>query len=308
MNYKMSLMFISLALIFLFSTGLLASETKAIAILPFRVNNIDVDMDDDEASHAVARMVTNSLEKSWKIKTVKYSDVLRAMDNLNLKEFPEKKELQEELAKALNAQYIITGWIENIEIKEDDKNISDWWDGDRDINVKRQYAIAELRVNLIDASTLTVLDFLEGKGTENKFGVNVEDYDIGSSKFEETIVGIALKSAVSEMAEGIIEHIDKTAYQNDGRDSSEGLVAYVDGEEVVINTGSEKGVKEGDIFNIIKLININDPETGNVIKVKEEIIAEIHIFQVETKSATGKVQNLKASYSIQVKDRVRKKI
>ncbi len=227
---------------------------------------------------------------------------------VTIKEFPDKKELQEELAKKLNAQYIVTGWIENIEIKEDDKNISDWWDGDRDIKVKRQYAIAELRANLIDGSTLTVMDFLEGKGTENKFGVNVEDYDIGSSKFEETIVGIAIKSAVAELKEGIIEDTNKTSYQNDGRDSSEGLVAYVDGEEVVINTGSEKGVKEGDIFNIIKLINITDPETGNIIKVKEEIIAEIHIFQVETKSATGKVQNLKAGYSIQVKDRVRKKI
>ncbi|MEQ8189817.1 MAG: FlgT C-terminal domain-containing protein [Candidatus Eremiobacterota bacterium] len=306
MNYK--IITISLALIFLFSTGLFASETKkAIAVLPFRVNNIDVDMDDDEASHAVARMVADSLEKSG-ITTVKYNDVLKVMDNLKLKEFPEKKELQEELAKELNAQYIVTGWIENIEIKEDDKNISDWWDGDKDIKVKRQYAIAELRANLIDGSTLTVMDFLEGKGTENKFGVNVEDYDIGSSKFEETIVGIALKSAVAELAEGIIEHTDKTAYQNDGRDSSEGLVAYVDGEEVVINTGSEKGVKEGDIFNIIKLINITDPETGTIIKVKEEIVAEIHIFQVELKSATGKVQNLKVGYSIQVKDRVRKKI
>jgi len=306
MNNK--IIIISLALIFLFSTGLFASETKkGIAVLPFRVNNIDVDMDDDEASHAVARMVTDSLEKSG-IAIVKYNDVLRAMDNLKLKEFPDKKELQEELAKELNAQYIVTGWIENIEIKEDDKNISDWWDGDRDINVKRQYAIAELRANLIDGSTLTVMDFLEGKGTENKFGVNVEDYDIGSSKFEETIVGIALKSAVTELREGIIEDTNKTAYQNDGRDSYEGLVAYVDGEEVIINTGSEKGVKEGDIFNIIKLINITDPETGTIIKVKEEIIAEIHIFQVELKSATGKVQNLKAGYSIQVKDRVRKKI
>jgi hypothetical protein len=50
--------------------------------------------------------------------------------------------------------------------------------------VKRQYAIAELRANLIDGSTLTVMDFLEGKGTENKFGVNVEDYDIGSSNLK----------------------------------------------------------------------------------------------------------------------------
>ncbi|MEQ8220833.1 MAG: FlgT C-terminal domain-containing protein [Candidatus Eremiobacterota bacterium] len=306
MNYK--IIIISLALIFLFSTGLFASETKkGIAVLPFRVNNIDVDMDDDEASHAVARMVTDSLEKSG-IAVVKYNDVIRVMDNLKLKEFPDKKELQEELAKELNAQYIVTGWIENIEIKEDDKNISDWWDGDRDVKVKRQYAIAELRANLIDGSTLTVLEFLEGKGTENKFGVNVEDYDIGSSKFEETIVGIALKSAVTELREGIIEDTNKTSYQNDGRDSSEGLVAYVDGEEVIINTGSEKGVKEGDIFNIIKLINITDPETGTIIKVKEEIVAELHIFQVELKSATGKVQNLKSGYSIQVKDRVRKKI
>ena len=311
MNYKISiiLFFTFLFSIFLLSTGLLASETKkGIAVLPFRVNNIDVDMDDDEASHAVARMVTDSLSKTGQITTVEYKDVLRAMDKLDVKEFPDKKELQEELAKELNAQYIVIGWIENIEIKEDDKNINDWWDGDKDIKVKRQYAIAELRVNLIDSSTLTVLDFLEGRGTKNKFGVNVEDYDIGSSGFNETIVGIAIKSAVTELTEGIIGNIKKTAYSNNNKDLSEGLVAYADKEEVIINIGSDKEVKEGDIFNIIKLVDITDPVTGKVIKVKEDIIGEIYISEVEAESSTGKVQNLKAGYSVQVKDIVKKKL
>ncbi|HPZ08909.1 MAG TPA: FlgT C-terminal domain-containing protein [Candidatus Eremiobacteraeota bacterium] len=154
---------------------------------------------------------------------------------------------------------------------------------------------------------MTLQAFLEGRGTESKYGVKIENFDIGSSKFNDTIVGIALQSAVRDMTSGVLENTDKIFY-TPSTGLTEGVVAYIDKEEVIINIGSEAGVKSGDIFNIIKITDITDPLTGQVIKVKDDIVGEIHIFEVDAKSATGKILNLQAGYSVQVKDPVRKKM
>ena len=69
----------------------------------------------------------------------------------------------------------------------------------------------------------------------------------------------------------------------------EGLVSYIDNDEIIINIGSKEGVELGKTFDIIKLIEVPDPETGEIIKVLNKTIGELIVIQVEEKSSTGKL-------------------
>ncbi len=85
----------------------------------------------------------------------------------------------------------------------------------------------------------------------------------------------------------------------------EGLVAKVSEDEVIINVGSQKGVKINDIFSVRRITEtITDPQTGEVILETKEKIAEIKISEVYELAAIGKITLLGVGKEIEVGDLV----
>ncbi len=87
-----------------------------------------------------------------------------------------------------------------------------------------------------------------------------------------------------------------------------GIVADVSDGEITINLGSKKGVEAGDIFEVYRKIEeIKDPETGEIIMVKKEKIAEIEISEVVESASVAKIVLLAQDKEIQVLDEVVKR-
>lgn len=126
---------------------------------------------------------------------------------------------------------------------------------------------------------------LGGGGNWHGFGAGGVDF--GSSDFQNTIIGEAVKAAVDQMSKGVIDGNAKLAVRTI---KVEGVVAFVEMGKVVLNVGAKNGVKVGDQMNVERVSQeIKDPTTGKVIRRMSSQVGKIEISDVDDISAVGKV-------------------
>ena len=99
---------------------------------------------------------------------------------------------------------------------------------------------------------------LGGGGNWHGFGGG--NVDFGSSDFQQTIIGEAVNAAVKQMSAEVIADNTKFGARTV---SVDGLVAAVDGGQIVLNVGAKAGLKVGDQLNVERVTReIKDPATG----------------------------------------------
>ncbi len=159
-------------------------------------------------------------------------------------------------------------------------------------------AIVTVDARIVDIDTGEILAVADGKGESQRSSVSLlggggtwrgfgaGGVDFSSSDFEQTILGEAVKSAVEEMSGGIISSQDRLVARTV---AVEGLVAFAEGSEVVLNIGSGAGVKVGDRLSIERVTReITDPNTGQVIRRMTSTIATIEVTEVDASSAVAR--------------------
>jgi len=181
-----------------------------------------------------------------------------------------------------------------------------------------------LNARLVNVETSEIMAAVTGQGAKSQSNVRLSErwgdlsgFTFGSSRFQEHILGKATTKAVEDVAEAIEEktvgltpvvvtpEVTPTITPEVEPEVIEGLVAKISDDEVVVNVGSQKGVKINDIFNVERIIEqITDPETGKVILERKEKIAEIKIFEVYELAAIGKITLLGVGKEIEVGDLV----
>lgn len=82
-------------------------------------------------------------------------------------------------------------------------------------------------------------------------------------------------------------------------------MAYASDSRVILNIGSNDGVKVGMVFNVLHIIEeVRDPETDEIIDEISEVVAEIKVTEVKERSATCSIQKrLSSEFSIAVRDK-----
>ncbi|MGH9558165.1 MAG: FlgT C-terminal domain-containing protein, partial [Bryobacteraceae bacterium] len=84
----------------------------------------------------------------------------------------------------------------------------------------------------------------------------------------------------------------------------DGLVADVNGQQLILNVGSGAGVKVGDVLKVARAgREIKDPATGKVLRRVETALGQVTITQVDAGSSTG---TYNGSQAVKVGDRVGK--
>ncbi len=181
-----------------------------------------------------------------------------------------------------------------------------------------------LNARLVNVETSEIMASVTGQGAKSQSNVALSEnwgdlsgFAFGSSRFQEHILGKATTKAVEDVAEGIEEKtagltaapvtptVTPTVTPEVEAHVIEGLVAKVSEDEVIINVGSQEGVKVNDIFNVRRIIErITDPETGKIILERKEKIAEIKISEVYELAAIGKITLLGVGKEIEVGDLV----
>jgi len=137
-------------------------------------------------------------------------------------------------------------------------------------------AIVALDARIVDIDTGEILAVAEGKGESQRSSTSLLGgggnwhgwgggaVDFGSSDFQNTIIGEAVKAATEQMSAGVVAGKDKLVARTV---TVEGLVAAVDAGMIVLNVGGKSGLKVGDELTVERVSKeIKDPATGKVLR------------------------------------------
>jgi curli biogenesis system outer membrane secretion channel CsgG len=148
---------------------------------------------------------------------------------------------------------------------------------------------------LINVDTAEIMGVADGKGQSSRASTNLlggggnwggfggGSADFGSSNFQQTIIGEAVKKAVDDLSANLVSESPKITTRTI---TVEGVVASVDGSQIVLNVGSKAGIKVGDQFNVERVTKeIKDPTTGAVIRRLSSTVGVIKATDVDETSA-----------------------
>ncbi|MGA8151573.1 MAG: CsgG/HfaB family protein [Terriglobales bacterium] len=156
---------------------------------------------------------------------------------------------------------------------------------------KKSKAVVALDARIVDIDTAEILGVAEGKGESSREstsflggggnwnGFGAGGVDFGSSDFQNTIIGEAVKSAVTSMTAELVADKDKLVARTI---VVEGLVAAVDSGQIILNVGAKNGVKVGDQLTVERVTKeIKDPSTGKVIRRLASPVGVVKVTDVD---------------------------
>jgi len=148
---------------------------------------------------------------------------------------------------------------------------------------------------MIDTDTAEILGVAEGKGQSARASTNLlggggnwggfggGNADFGSSNFQNTIIGEAVKKAVDDLSTNLVSNAPKITGHTI---TVEGVVAAVEGNQIILNVGGKAGVKVGDQFNVERVTKeIKDPTTHEVIRRLASSVGVVKATDVDATSA-----------------------
>jgi curli biogenesis system outer membrane secretion channel CsgG len=162
---------------------------------------------------------------------------------------------------------------------------------------KKSKAIVAIDARIINIDTAEIMGVAEGKGESSRESTSLlgggsswhgwggGNVDFGSSDFQHTIIGEATTAATKQVSDGLIADNTKLVARTV---VVEGLVAAVDGGQIVLNVGGKAGLKVGDQLNVERVTKeIKDPSTGQVIRRLSTPVGIVKVTDVDDISSVA---------------------
>ncbi len=158
-------------------------------------------------------------------------------------------------------------------------------------NSKANVAIT---ARIINVDTAEIMGVADGKGQSSRASTNLlgggnwggfggGSADFGNSNFQQTIIGEAVKQATDQLSANLVAEAPKITTRTI---TVEGVVAAVEGNQVILNVGAKAGIKVGDQFNVERVTKeIKDPTTGAVIRRLATTVGVVKATDVDDASA-----------------------
>jgi curli biogenesis system outer membrane secretion channel CsgG len=166
-------------------------------------------------------------------------------------------------------------------------------------NQKESKAIVGLNARLVNIDTGEIMAVAEGKGESKRKstsltggggswgGFGAGGVNFGSSDFQNTIIGEAVKLATEKMSAEVVSSHSRVEVR---AVVVQGLIAAVAGGQIVLNVGSRAGVKVGDSLNVERVSQeIKDPATGKVIRRLATPVGVLKVVDVDADSAVASI-------------------
>jgi curli biogenesis system outer membrane secretion channel CsgG len=167
------------------------------------------------------------------------------------------------------------------------------------IGRKESSAIVGVDARIINVDTAEILAVATGKGESKRkstsllggagswHGFGAGGVDFSRRDFQETIIGEAVRAAVDQMGS---ELISSNTRIDTRKVVVEGLVAAVEGGQIILNVGGKAGLKVGDRLSIERVTReIKDPATNQVIRRIASEIGVVELTDVDDISSIAKV-------------------
>jgi curli biogenesis system outer membrane secretion channel CsgG len=162
---------------------------------------------------------------------------------------------------------------------------------------KKSKAVVVVDARLVNIDTAEIMGVADGKGESSRestsllgggsnwHGFGGGAVDFGSSDFQQTILGEAVNSAVTQMSTELVADAPKLVARTI---SATGVVAAVDGGQIVLNIGTKAGLKVGDQLTVKRITKeIKDPTTGKTLRKMTSDVGVIRLTDVDDVSAVG---------------------
>jgi curli biogenesis system outer membrane secretion channel CsgG len=204
------------------------------------------------------------------------------------------------LGKLAGVDVIIIGAITQFGNETQNKNVGGGgggWHGFGVGGIGHSNSKANVAINarIVNVDTGEIVAVAEGFGESSRSSTSLlggggnwhgwggGNVDFGSSNFQETIIGEATKAAVDKLSANLVADASKVSVRTITID---GLVAAVDGGQIILNVGANAGVKVGDQLQVLRVTKeIKDPSTGEVIRRLSTTIGVIRATDVDAKSS-----------------------
>lgn len=148
---------------------------------------------------------------------------------------------------------------------------------------------------IINVDTAEIMGVADGKGQSSRASTNLlggggnwsgfggGSADFGNSDFQQTIIGEAVKQAVDQLSASLVSQSPKISTRTI---VVEGVVAAVEGNQIILNVGAKAGIKAGDQFNVERVTKeIKDPTTGNILRRLSSTVGVVKATDVDDISA-----------------------
>jgi curli biogenesis system outer membrane secretion channel CsgG len=162
---------------------------------------------------------------------------------------------------------------------------------------KNSKAIVNVDARVVDIDTAEILGVASGHGESARSSTSLLGggghwggwgggaVDFGSSDFQQTILGEAVKNSVEQLSKGLVDDNSKLVLRTV---VVNGLVAAVDGGQIILNVGAKAGVKVGDQLSVERVTKeIKDPATGQVIRRMSTAVGVVKVTDVDDISAVA---------------------
>jgi hypothetical protein len=159
--------------------------------------------------------------------------------------------------------------------------------------------VVAVDVRIIDIDTAEILAVADGKGESKRSGLalggagggrggwGAGGIDMSASNFRETIIGEAVHAAMEKVTANVIAAAPKLKARTI---VVQGLVAFVDASQVVLNVGAKSGLKVGDQLSVERVTSeIKDPASGQVIRRMTSKLGVIEVIELDDASAVCKI-------------------
>jgi curli biogenesis system outer membrane secretion channel CsgG len=152
-----------------------------------------------------------------------------------------------------------------------------------------------ITARIVNVDTGEILGVAEGAGESSRSSTSLlgggggwhgwggGNVDFGSSDFQETIIGEAVKIAVDKLTADVVSNAPRLSVRTITVD---GLIAAIDGGQIILNVGRRAGVNVGDQLDVVRVTKeIKDPETGHILRRLTTSIGTIRATDVDDTSA-----------------------
>jgi curli biogenesis system outer membrane secretion channel CsgG len=178
--------------------------------------------------------------------------------------------------RLIGVEYMLFGNVTEFGETENKASVG-WGVG---LDVKKKKFVAALDCRLVSTTTGEILWADTGKKEESATKVFV--FGTGGGVDDDRMFDKVLRPIVEELASKLADHPLETSGSGTVVGNVKGKIASVEGGKILINLGSDAGVKVGDTFGVYRMgKQIKDPDSGEVLGAEEEQIGELKVVAVK---------------------------
>jgi curli biogenesis system outer membrane secretion channel CsgG len=237
----------------------------------------------------LSAMLTTALDQSGRFVLLERANLDRVIGEQQIKSASAvNPEAGPQAGQVMSAQFIVIGSVTEFGVEDKGTGLNIGISGAKGLGgllgMKKTEGAVAMDLRIVDTTTSQVVQTLKVRepisNTSISTSSNYRAMSLGSDSFNNTPLGEATRHTIEKAVAEIVAVSARQPWQ--------AFVVEIDGKELAINAGSGSRLKEGDRFQVERVVKkLTDPATGEVLSVRRKTLGTVVIKSVEQKVSFG---------------------